>query len=315
LSSLAEARPEPARARKTQDPLLDQNALSVDKLPALAVIFDRFAANLAESISALCGSAAALSVRTIDTAQLFAVLGDNQGTVAAVLHSTELDSRALVIFDRPFVDAVLHIAFGGDAGEHQDTPPRPPSKIELALVERVAKGAANGLEAAFVGFAAAPFVLEKLEPIADLHVLGRRNAPVVLARISFEAANVNGSVLALLPQAALLPLKKKLARDPDIETPTLDPRWAKQMQAGVSFAQIPVKGVLEEIAMNLGEVAELAIGDVLHLRGTGMGRVRLECGGHDLFWCKLGRREDRYTLEIEEPIAQEKSLLDEVSGR
>jgi flagellar motor switch protein FliM len=84
------------------------------------------------------------------------------------------------------------------------------------------------------------------------------------------------------------------------------------MQNGVSHAEIQVIGVLEKIPMSLGEVAAMEVGHVLKLHGSGMGRVRLECGEHDLFWCKLNQTEGRYTLEIEEPIVARRDILDDV---
>jgi flagellar motor switch protein FliM len=64
--------------------------------------------------------------------------------------------------------------------------------------------------------------------------------------------------------------------------------------------------------MTLGEIAAIDVGHVLKLRGSGMGRVRLECGEHDLFWCKLNQADGRYTLEIEEPIVEERDILDDL---
>jgi flagellar motor switch protein FliM len=70
--------------------------------------------------------------------------------------------------------------------------------------------------------------------------------------------------------------------------------------------------VLEELPMTLGEIAALEVGHVLKLRGSGMGRVRLECGEHDLFWCQLSQVDGRYTLEVEEPILEERDILDDI---
>jgi flagellar motor switch protein FliM len=46
-----------------------------------------------------------------------------------------------------------------------------------------------------------------------------------------------------------------------------------------------------------------------------MGRVRLQCAGREMFWCKLGRGEGRYSLEIEEPIEPEGDPIDTASAR
>jgi flagellar motor switch protein FliM len=84
------------------------------------------------------------------------------------------------------------------------------------------------------------------------------------------------------------------------------------MQTEVSSAAITVKGILEELPMTLGDVAGYQVGQVLTLEGHGMGRVRLECGDQALFWCKLNQVDGRYTLEVEEPIVEEKGLLEDI---
>ena len=304
-----------AAMRKAQDPLLDQNSFSVERLPSLAIVFDQFAASLAAGVAPLCRSSATFAVEKVETASLFETLGERQGLLAAVLHCAELDARGLVLFDRRFVGGFTHSVFGGDASERREPPDRPYTKIEANLIEKVSHLTARAFEAAFAGFAETPFVFERQETLADTQILGRRDMPMIAAHIRFAAPGAVGGLVALFPQTALLPMRQKLSRDPSAEAAAVDPRWAKQMKTGVSFAQIPVKGVLEDFEMNLGEVAELKVGAVLKLRGSGMGRVRLECGGRDLFWCKLGQKDGRYTLEIEDPVAEDKGLLGDLFAR
>ena len=85
------------------------------------------------------------------------------------------------------------------------------------------------------------------------------------------------------------------------------------MEVGVTKARIAVTAVLDELEMTLGDVAEFAVGQVLNLHGAGMGRVRLECAGREMFWCKLGQGEGRYSLEIEEPVEQEGDAVEAAS--
>jgi flagellar motor switch protein FliM len=300
--------------RRAQDPLVDQTNFSVERLPGLAIVFDQFAESLAEALAPLCRAASSLVVEDIESASLFDALSARLGLLAAVLYCPDLDARAVAIFDRPFVDALAHVVFGAreaQAPRRADAPDRPFTRIETQLVERASRATAQALGAGLNGFTEAAFTLERQETIADTQILGRRDMPVIATRLRFEAAGASGMVLVLVPQATLLPMRQRLSKDPAAsETPIVDPRWAKQMKAGVSSALIPVSGILEELEMTLGDVSELAVGHVLNLRGAGSGRVRLESGGHNLFWCKLDQKDGRYKLEIEGPIEPEKDLLD-----
>lgn len=301
-----------AAARRPQDPLIDQSNFSVERLPGLAVVFDQFAESLAQAIAPLCRGDAAFSVEAIETSGLFDTLSACRGLLAAMLHCPDLDARALAIFDRPFIDAFAHVVFGATQAppaRRAEKPNRPITRIEGQLVEKAAHAAAQALTAGFAGFTEAAFALEGQEPIADTQMLGRRDMLVVSARLRFAAAGESGGLRIVIPQTTLLPIRPKLSKDPAGEAPAIDPRWAKQMKAGVTSALIPINGVLEEFEMTLGDIAELSVGRVLDLRGDGSGRVRLESGGHNLFWCKLVQGEGRYKLEIEEPIQPEEGML------
>jgi flagellar motor switch protein FliM len=300
-------------ARRGQDPLVDQSNFSVERLPGLVVVFEQFAEGLAQGLAPLCRGEASFEVSTIETSGLFEKLNECRGLSVGVLHCPDLDARALAVFDRPFVDAFAHVAFGAaqaPAMRRAEKPNRPISRIESQLVEKAGRAAAQALSAGFNGFIDASFALERQEQVADLQILGRRDMPVVTAALRFSAAGESGGMKVMLPHTTLLPIRVKLAKDPENEAPAIDPRWAKQLKAGVSSALIPINGVLEEFEMTLGEIAELTVGRVLDLPGDGSGRVRLESGGQNLFWCKVVHGEGRYKLEIEESIEVEEGMLD-----
>jgi flagellar motor switch protein FliM len=298
--------------RKSHDPLLDQSSFAVERLPMLGVIFDEAAVGLVEGLRQLCRTPTMFSVDEIASANLFEILAASRGSIAAVLHSPELDARSLAIVDRSFVLSLIQILLGGDASDALSELERPFTKIEMNLVQKIFDVAAKALQTAFGAVTEASFKPERQETLVDATILGRRDIPVVIARINFRALGMGGKMIVALPQAALLPMRQKLAREVVGDSQAGDPRWARQMQNGVSFAEISVKGVLEEIPMTLGEIAAMEVGHVLKLRGAGMGRVRLECGEHDLFWCQLSQVEGRYSLEIEEPIVEERDLLDDI---
>jgi flagellar motor switch protein FliM len=301
-----------SQPRNGRDSLLDQSGFSVERLPMLGVLFERFAAEMVERLRPLSRTQIMLTVEEIATASLFETLRASKGSIGAVLHSPELDARSLVIVDQDFVLSLVQILLGGDASEQPERSERPYTKIEMHLLQRICELAAKSLQNAFAGIVEATFTLERQEPLLDAGILGRRDAPVIFARIPLQAAGLTGKMSLLIPQAPLLPIRQKLSREQFGDSAAGDPRWTRQMQNGVSHAEIRVLGVLEEISMSLGEVAAMEVGHVLKLNGSGMGRVRLECGEHDLFWCKLNQTEGRYTLEVEEPIVERRDILDDI---
>jgi flagellar motor switch protein FliM len=303
--------------RGTPGPLVDQSNFSVVRLPGLAIVFDQFTESLAAGVALLCRGAATFEVEAIETATLFETLDECRGLVAGVAHCPDLDARAMAIYDRAFIDTLAHVVFGAKQAVSSvpaEASNRPVTRIERQLVERVSRTAAKALSVGLSGFTEAAFAFERQETIIDNQFLGRRDAPVVSARVRMEAAGANGALLIVIQQPTLLPIRQKLAKDPESEAPAVDPRWAKQLKAGLASALVPVNGVLEEIEMTLGEISNLSVGHVLTLRGGDSGRVKLESGGHNLFWCKLVQTDGRYTLEIEDPIGAEKDPFDAMSA-
>jgi flagellar motor switch protein FliM len=301
-----------APQRKSSDPLLDQSGFAVERLPMLAIVFEQLVASMVDGMRPLSRTPTMFSLESLATGGLFEILAAAKGSVGAVLHSPELDCRSLVIFDPGFVVSLVQILLGGDAADAQEQASRPFTKIEMNFVQKVSELTARSLQSALAGLIAASFKPERQETLVDQTILGRRDAPIVAASIVFQAAGMSGRMTVVIPQTALAPIRQKLAREISTESAAGDPRWTRQMQAGVSSAEMIVKGVLEEIPMTLGEIAAIEVGQVLKLRGSGMGRVRLECGEHDLFWCKLNQVDGRYTLEIEEPIVEERDILDDI---
>jgi flagellar motor switch protein FliM len=298
--------------RRSSDALLDQSGFAIERLPMLAIVFEQLTAGLIEGMRTLSRAPVKFSVEGLATGELFEILAASKGSVGAVLQSSELDCRSLAIFDQAFVLSLVHILLGGDGADAQEQASRPFTKIEMNLVQKISELAARSLQSALAGLVEASFKLERQETLVDAGILGRRDAPVVIANILLQASGMRGEMAIVIPQTALQPIRQKLAREISSESVAGDPRWTRQMQAGVSFTEMTVKGILEEIPMTLGEIAAIDVGHVLKLRGSGMGRVRLECGEHDLFWCKLNQADGRYTLEIEEPIVEERDILDDL---
>ena len=292
--------------------MLDQSGFAVERLPMLGIVFEQLVASMVDGMRPLSRTPIMFSVGRLAAGELFEILAASKGSVGAVLHSAELDCRSLAIFDQAFVLSLVHILLGGDAAEAQEQSSRPFTKIEMNLVQKISELTARSLQSALTGLIEASFKLERQETLVDATILGRRDAPVVVADILFQASGLCGKMTIVIPQTALQPIRQKLSREISSESAAGDPRWTRQMQTGVSFTEMTVKGILEEFPMTLGEIAAIEVGHVLKLRGAGMGRVRLECGEHDLFWCKLNQANGRYTLEIEEPIVEEKGILDDL---
>jgi len=281
----------------------DHAGVAIERMPGFAYALEQFALNAPEEIAPLFKAHATGQVDATESSNLFDLIGQREGLIAAVLRSAQLDARLLLVFEPSIVDTVVCAVFGGEAGAAESRRAgRPPTGIETALIARLCRHLATALDKAFAPAATLGLSFERLQTIVDVYALGRRDMPAVAARVTIETAVGPMPVTALMPQSVLAPMRKALSLDPNGDLATADPRWTRQLEVGVSKARVGVTAVLDEVKMTLGEVAELAVGEVLSLPGVGTGRVRLECAGREMFWCRVAQGDDRYSLEIEEPI-------------
>jgi len=289
----------------------DSAAQSIDRAPGLAFALEQFALNIPAAAASLLKLETAPTLDAIRAEALFTTLGECEGQLAAVLYSGALDARVMLIFDSRIAESLVAMVFGDESvsvGEHA---PRPATTIELHLVAELARRLAGALEAAFEGFGALELRLERLERLVDLHALGRRDGAAVEARLTLATRIGPLTLVFLSLQAALAPLRKRLSAEPGAEAAGGgDPRWSRQLEQGVARARVAVAAVLDELPMSLGDIAALSIGQVLTLHGSGMGRVRLECEGREMFWCKLGQGDGRYSLEVEAAVEPEDNSIE-----
>jgi flagellar motor switch protein FliM len=283
-------------------------------MPGLAYALEQFALNAPEELAPLCKARATGQVDAIESSSLFDLIGKRQGLIAAVLRSAQFDARLLLVFEPSIVETVVCAVFGGDSrSSERRRAERPPTGIETALIAQLSRHLTAALEKGFAPAAILGLDFERLETISDVYALGRRDMPAVAARVTIDTAAGPAPVTMLTPQSLLAAMRKALSLDPNGEVATADPRWTRQLEVGVSKARVPVTAVLDEVEMTLGDIAALSVGKVLNLQAVGAGRVRLECAGRKVFWCRLMQGEDRYSLEIEEPIEAEAEAVEAAS--
>jgi flagellar motor switch protein FliM len=123
-----------------------------------------------------------------------------------------------------------------------------------------------------------------------------------------------GALSVVVPQAALDPLLRNSAQGSrDKAAP--DPDWSRHIENEVKRAEVTLRALLTEEELTLGDIAALDIGKILPLKVNAASRVRLECNGQALFSCELGQVSGTYTLRVEEIIAQERGLVDDILSR
>jgi flagellar motor switch protein FliM len=296
-------------ARRLQGAMLEHPTFVVERMPGLNYALNRFIAEAPARLASLIARPSGGAIEEVRATTLFQAIGECSGLTAAIYASAEPEARLMVALDERIDSLIVSSIFGeAVSADSRDKPGREArtsrTAIETGLLDAFARALGEALEAAFASVARITLSFEGLVTLKDPFALGRRDGEAAATRFTLGMTGGSCECLLLLPQAFLLPFRAELANDPAAEALPPDRRWSRLMEAGVQQTRLPVTAILEEVPMNLGDIANFQIGGLLPLQCNDFTAIRLECSGRGMFTCKLGQADGRYRLEVENPIAQ-----------
>jgi flagellar motor switch protein FliM len=288
-----------AAARRMVEALLETPKLALDKLPVLHTIFERVATSCTESLRQICAAPTTFFVNQVKPGDAWDILENYEDAIAATFYVPEWDSSLLIGLDRKFIFSLIDAAFGADGLDAPYESDRSFSALEARFAKQVLLLAANALERCFETVTQVTFKLDKLETSIEFTILGPNDMPVVAAQILFQVMDNGGRMFILIPQAALYPIRKKLAREHQSVDLGNDPRWTQQMQRGISRTEVTLQAILETRFMSLGEVMQLKVGQLLQLRAHTHDLIAIQSGNEQIFRAKLGQANGKFLFVIE----------------
>jgi flagellar motor switch protein FliM len=296
---MADSKPKSAAARRMVEALLETPKLSIDKLPVLHTIFERVATSCTENLRRFCAAPATFFVNQVKGDNAWDVLENYEDAIAATFYVPEWDSPILIGVDRKFVFSLIEASFGADGSEKPYEDNRPFSNFEARFIKHFLIDAATALEGCFENVSPIGFKFDRLETSIEFTILGPNDVPVVVAQVLFQVMDNGGRMFILIPQSALYPIRKKLAREHQPVAQPHDPRWAQRMQRGISTTEVTLQAVLETRTMTLGEIKSLHVGQLVQLRAHARDLISVQSGTELLFRAKLGQSSGRFILIIE----------------
>lgn len=291
-----------AAARRIAQLLLETPKLAVDKLPVLHSIFERVAIACTEGMRQFCAAPTTFFVNSLQAANAWDVLENNEDSVAVIYTAPEWDARFLIGVDRRFIFSLIEAVYGGDNSEGTYESDHPFSALEVRLAREVCQMAVESLRSSFVPVAPMSYRIERIESKLEFTVLGQRDFPCVVAQVLFQVMDRGGKLFVLIPQSALYPLRQRLERETAPEEASHDPRWAQLMQDGIARTDVDLRATVPGPTLTLGALASLQPGQILELQHTANSLVLLESDPERLFWCKLAQGSGKFSLVVEAPI-------------
>ena len=288
-----------AAARRMVEALLETPKLAIDKLPVLHTIFERVATSCTESLRQICSAPATFFVNQVKPGDAWDILESYEDSIAATFYVPEWDATILIGLDRKFVFSLIEASFGSDGTDPPYESDRPFSSLEGRFAKQILSIAGNALEQCFEVVTQVSFKLDRLETSVEFTILGPNDVPIVAAQILFQVMDNGGRMFILIPQSALYPLRKKLAREHQPVNLANDPRWTQQMQRGISRTEVTPQAILETRIMPLGDVSQFRVGQLLPLRAHTQDLIAIQSGSEQLYRAKLGQSNGKFLFVIE----------------
>jgi len=296
-----------AGALTGMDQLVTSGLVSYERLPMLEVVFDRMVRILSTSLRNLTSDNVEISLDNIVSLRF----GDYLNSIPlpamlSVFRAEEWDNHGLVVVDSALIYSIVDVLLGGRRG----TAPmridgRPYTTIERNLVQRMVEVVLGDLSAAFAPLCRCHFRFDRLEVNPRFAAVSRASNACIVAKLRIEMDDRGGRLDLLLPYATLEPVRELLLQQFMGEKFGRDSIWETHLAEELWRTEIALAAVLDEQVMRLGDVIALRPGAQIVLNVGADAPVRLRCGGIDLFAGRMGRRQNRLAVRINDVLSEQ----------
>ena len=281
-----------------------------DKFPGLPTLLESVAKRVAAELSAIMATPSEVRLGSLETGAVRDVAAlEMRGCLAAMLSLDAWGKVVSALAEHDCVFTFVELLCGGDGAEPRFSGERELTTIEKRLAGLLFEKVAMGLASALTGVAKTEVHVRTVGEMGALEALGQAAAPVVLAAFELSVIGRRGRFVLAMPEAALEPVRKQLALAAEARSSPRDPTWAAELEKGVTKAGVLLTAVLDELTLELGDLARLQPGRILELKATPERPVKLEAEGQPLLKCQLGKAKGAYTLRVEGFVDREEEFL------
>jgi len=284
--------------------IIDSGMVSYERLPMLEVVFDRLVRMLSTSLRNFTSDNVEVSLDNITSIRF----GDYLNSIPlpamlSVFKAVEWDNYGLITVDSALIYSIVDVLLGGRRG----TAPmriegRPYTTIERTLIERMISVVLTDLSHAFDPLSPVTFQFDRLEINPRFATIARPANAAVLVKLRIDMEDRGGRLDLLLPYATLEPVRELLLQMFMGEKFGRDSIWESHLASELWLTDIDLQAVLDEQVMSLNDVMKWKVGTLLVMNANKDTPVQMRCGGVSLLIGRMGRRDDRIAVKVEQPV-------------
>ena len=278
----------------------------LQRAPALKDASERVIVSMVKSLQTMAGTATTIEGMTkgLVPAQVRDILAAHRtDSVAALIECASVPCTILVTLDALLVHAIVELLCGGNGAEPLPEEPRDSTPIDQQFAHILVTLASTAIQKEWGtrGFGTVKAV--KIEGTIPGDILGARVQDVGLMSVSIAAFGLEGTMRLVLPPAAVDKFGLADAVAP-VASEAPDSNWTVQLQRELGRALVKVDAYLDAKDLTLGSIAELKVGQIITLPPDTRSRAMLVCDGRTLYSGELGQLDERYSLRIDDLLAE-----------
>jgi len=297
------------------EPLISIGEASLDRMPALTLIFEETVAGFTRALEEFTKIPVALSLEDLE-AKRVGDLQENVGSVTSLLvyDAKGLDAKFVVAVDDGFLEMAVELLLGSNFVERFSEGKAARSRVEMRLLDFAVSKLLASLAAALAPISDVSFEQDMLGGDTGFGSIGQKGAVAIVAHCRFKSLENEGIVAIALPRSALDPYRTALSRFPGAEGAARDEQWSENLYDHIVRTEVKVNVKIEARGFTLDDIANLEIGDVLRLPIAPTSPIRIESEGRTLFWCTLGQKDGHYTVRLEDFSDERQSFIENILG-
>jgi len=298
------------------EPLFSLGDAPLDRMPAIAVLFENAARACQDNLSAHMQESIGIGYERLEARRVADCgAGYSDDSRVFIFASRELKANAAVLFGNTLADIMLENILGSGIFDKAEEATRVPTRLETRLIEFVVEKIFEGLSSALKPLANVQFVPD---PAASeqhrLAALGQKASVLILAYFRLSFRELEYEFVIALPRAALDPFRPALSRMPGVEGRLDDTRWSDDLYQHIVRTEVRIDVRIEARGFTLEDISQLEVGDLLRLPVAPTGLIRVETEGRTLFWCTLGQRDGYFTVRLEDFSDARQSFIENILG-
>lgn len=271
------------------------------EVPAMRVLFDRFAEHAAAGLSRLAPLELTTRLERLDQGPTADFLQTTPRMLTIAGSIVEWGAVAFVHLDSMLLFRLLDAMYGGDPSQRTAMPERPLTAFEAGLAVQLANAIIAKLREVLSGLCTFTFQGARLVDAAMEAAAADKGDSVFIAMSVVETGEHVGIVM---PARGLEVVREKTtAREEGKAEPGVDPEWAAGFKKRVLASTVALSAVSDGPPMTINDIARLRIGSVIELDGDALRRVRIECDEKPIFVGQLGQGRGVFTVLVDDIVA------------